>query len=62
MLSCDDLNSAGAGHLATIEGGIRKTKCIIMGFAFEERLFALLSKTAIGQEGCAFYNSIFHPY
>lgn len=53
MLSCHHLNSAGAGHLAAIEGGIGKTKCIIMGFAFKERLFAVLSKTAVGQEGCA---------
>lgn len=53
MLSCHHLNSAGAGHLAAIEGGIGKTKCIIMGFAFKEGLFAVLSKTAVGQEGCA---------
>lgn len=61
MLSCDHLHLAGAEHWAAIEGGIRKTKCFVMGFAFEERLFALLSKPAVGQEGCALFNSIFHP-
>lgn len=61
MLSCDHLHLAGAGHWAAIKGGIRKMKCFIMGFAFEERLFALLSKPAVGQEGCALFNSLFHP-
>lgn len=61
MFSCGHLNLAGAGHPAAVEGEIRKTKCLIMGFTFEERLFALLSRPAVGQEGCALFNSIFHP-